>query len=177
MKLTPEQIQENWDKLIDIVETTFEGERKDKLLKMYDYFKDRAMFAPASGVVYYHNAWPGGYVDHILNITECSKKIYHMWKDMGAHTDEYTEESVVFCALHHDLGKLGDLTEDYYVPNESEWHRINQGKMYEYNEKLHYMTVTDRAVWLLNQFNVKMTEVEYLALRLTDGMYEKANKD
>tara|TARA_B100000959_G_C14377591_1_gene376685 strand:- start:77 stop:481 length:405 start_codon:yes stop_codon:yes gene_type:complete len=39
------------------------------------------------------------------------------------------------------------------------------------------MTVTDRAVWLLNQFNVKMTEVEYLALRLADGMYEKANKD
>ena len=36
MNLTPEQIQENWDKLIDIVETTFEGERKDKLLKMYD---------------------------------------------------------------------------------------------------------------------------------------------
>ena len=74
MKLTPEQIQENWDKLIGIVETTFEGERKDKLLEMYDYFKDRAMFAPASGVVYYHNAWPGGYVDHILNITEYSKK-------------------------------------------------------------------------------------------------------
>ena len=42
MKLTPEQIQENWDKLIGIVETTFEGERKDKLLEMYDYFKDRA---------------------------------------------------------------------------------------------------------------------------------------
>jgi hypothetical protein len=38
------------------------------------------------------------------------------------------------------------------------------------------MTVTDRAVWLLNQFNVKMSEVEYLALRLTDGMYEEANK-
>ena len=38
------------------------------------------------------------------------------------------------------------------------------------------MTVTDRAVWLLNQFNIKMSEVEYLALRLTDGMYEEANK-
>ena len=176
MKLTPEHIQENWDKLIDIVETTFEGERKDKLLEMYDYFKDRAMFAPASGVVYYHNAWPGGYVDHILNITECAKRIYHMWKDMGGHTEEYTEASVVFCALHHDFGKLGDLKEDYYIPNESEWHRINQGKMYEYNNKLHHMTVTDRAVWLLNHFDIEMTQIEYLALRLTDGMYEEANK-
>ena len=135
MTFTAEQLQENWDKLIDIVETTFEGERKEKLLEMYEYFKDRAMFAPASGVVYYHNAIPGGYVDHILNITKCAKKIYKMWKKMGAHTDEYTEEDVIFCALHHDLGKLGDLTEDYYIPNESEWHRINQGKMYEYNDK------------------------------------------
>ena len=31
MQLTPEQIQENWDKLISIVEDTFEGERKENL--------------------------------------------------------------------------------------------------------------------------------------------------
>ena len=48
--------------------------------------------------------------------------------------------------------------------------------MYEYNDKLHYMTVTDRAVWLLTQFDIKMNQIEYLALRLTDGMYEDANK-
>ena len=176
MEFTPEQIQSNWDKLIGIVEDTFEGERKEKLLEMYEHFKDRAMFAPASGVIYYHNAIPGGYVDHILNITECATKIYEMWKEMGAHTEEYTLESVIFCALHHDLGKLGDLTEDYYTPNESEWHRINQGKTYEYNDKLHYMTVTDRAIWLLNHFGITMSQVEYLALRLTDGMYEDANQ-
>ena len=52
MQLTPEQIQENWDKLISIVEDTFEGERKENLLQMYEYFKERAMFAPASGVIY-----------------------------------------------------------------------------------------------------------------------------
>jgi hypothetical protein len=48
--------------------------------------------------------------------------------------------------------------------------------MYGYNDKLHYMTVTDRAVWLLNHFGIEMTQIEYLALRLTDGMYEEANK-
>ena len=37
MKLTAEQLQENWDKLIDIVETTFEGERKEKLLEKVNY--------------------------------------------------------------------------------------------------------------------------------------------
>ena len=34
MKLSAEQIQENWNKLIQLIEDTFEGERKDKLLEM-----------------------------------------------------------------------------------------------------------------------------------------------
>jgi hypothetical protein len=77
--------------------------------------------------------------------------------------------------MFHDLGKGGDLEKDHYIPNESEWHRINQGKMYVENKELHYMTPTDRAIWILNQFEIKMTEVEYLSLRLADGLYEDAN--
>ena len=51
MQLTPEQLQDKWNEVIDLINNTFEGERKDNLLKMYDYFKDRMLFAPASGVV------------------------------------------------------------------------------------------------------------------------------
>ena len=54
MKLKPEQIQENWDKLIQLIENTFDGERKEKLLSMYNDFKDRMMFAPASGQEHFH---------------------------------------------------------------------------------------------------------------------------
>ena len=42
-ELTPEQIQENWNKLIQLVEDTFEGERKENLLKMYEYFEDKCV--------------------------------------------------------------------------------------------------------------------------------------
>ena len=38
------------------------------------------------------------------------------------------------------------------------------------------MTVTDRGLFLLQHFGIKMTENEYLGLKLTDGMYEEANK-
>ena len=48
MKLSAEQIKTNWDKLIQLIEDSFEGERKEKLLEMYEHFKDRMMFAPAS---------------------------------------------------------------------------------------------------------------------------------
>ena len=34
-KLTAEQIQDNWKKLIDTIEGFIEGDRKENLLKMY----------------------------------------------------------------------------------------------------------------------------------------------
>ena len=70
MNLSADQIKTNWDKLISIIKDTFEegSERRENLLKMYHYFEERMMFAPGSGKIHYHNAFPGGYVDHILNV-------------------------------------------------------------------------------------------------------------
>ena len=158
--LTNEELKQNWDKLISIINNTFEGEKRDNLLKMYDYFQDRMMLAPASGKEQYHNAFPGGYVEHILHVIECSQKIGQVWKDMGAHID-WTDEELIFSAMHHDLGKVGSLDGDYYVPNDSEWHRKNQGKIYNHNGAIHYMNVTDRSFYLLNHFQVPMTEQEF----------------
>ena len=174
-KLNETQLKENWDKLINLVSEIFSGERKEKLLKMYNYFEDRMMFTPGSGTAHFHNCFIGGYVEHVLHITKIARKLFVDYKEFGAHID-YTEEEVIFAALHHDLGKVGDLENDYYVPNDSKWHIENQGKYYKRGKDLNFMTVTDRAIYLLNHFGVAMSENEYLALRLTDGMYEEANK-
>ena len=174
-KLNETQLKENWDKLIALVENFFSGERREKLLTMYKHFEERMMFAPASGTAHFHNCFIGGYVEHVLHITKISRRLFEMYKEFGAHID-YTEEEVVFAAMHHDLGKVGDLENDYYVPNDSKWHIENQGKYYKRGKDLNFMTVTDRAIYLLNHFGVTMSENEYLALRLTDGMYEEANK-
>ena len=42
-QLTPEQIENNWHDLIDLINTTFEGERLDKLIKMYDHIEERML--------------------------------------------------------------------------------------------------------------------------------------
>ena len=174
-KLNETQLKENWDKLINLVSEIFSGERKEKLIKMYNHFEERMMFAPASGTAHFHNCFIGGYVEHVLHITKIARKLFVDYKELGAHID-YTEEEVIFAALHHDLGKVGDLENDYYVPNDSKWHIENQGKYYKRGKDLNFMTVTDRAIYLLNHFGISMSENEYLALRLTDGMYEEANK-
>ena len=174
-ELTPEQIQENWNQLRQLINDTFKGERLDKLNHMYDYFEARMCVAPASGKEHYHNAHVGGYVEHVLHVIDCAVKLKKLWEDSGA-TINFSDEELIFAAMHHDLGKVGDMKNDYYVPQESEWHRKNQGSIFTHNGELQYMTVTDRAIFLLNQFGITMTEWEYVGLRLTDGLYEEANK-
>ena len=174
-ELTPEQIQKNWEQLRNLITNTFEGERLEKLNTMYDYFEDRMCLAPASGKEHFHNAHVGGYVEHVLHVVDCALKITNLWSSENA-TINFTTEEVIFAAMHHDLGKVGDLKNDYYIPQESEWHRKNQGAIFTHNPELQYMTVTDRAIFLLNHFGINMSELEYVGLRLTDGLYEDGNK-
>ena len=174
-ELTPKQIQYNWEQLRSLINNTFEGERLEKLNKMYDHFEDRMCVAPASGTEHFHNAHVGGYVEHVLHVVDLALKFTNVWEADGA-TIDFTVEEIIFAALHHDLGKVGDLEEDYYIPQESEWHRKNRGKIFTHNPKLNYMTVTDRAIFLLNHFGLDMSEKEYIGIRLTDGLYEEANK-
>ena len=178
-ELTPEQIHENWVKLINLIKDTFPEDypdnRREKLLNMYQYFEDRMCVAPASGREHFHYAHVGGYVEHVLHVVDCAVQLKELWEKNGA-TINFTDEELIFAAMHHDLGKVGDMDKDYYVPQDSEWHRKNKGEIFTHNDALQYMTVTDRAIFLLNQFGIKMTEWEYVGLRLTDGLYEEANK-
>ena len=174
-KLTAEQIQINWNTLIEIIDSHIGDDRRENLLKMYDDFKDRMMFAPASAKDAFHNAMPGGYVEHILHIVENSLQLKELWEKNGAEIN-FTDEELVFAALHHDLGKVGDLEHDYYVPQDSDWHRKNRGEIYKHNPALQYMKVPDRGLWLLQHYGVKVTDKEYIGIKLTDGLYDDANK-
>ena len=155
MKLNEKQIKQNWDDLLGRIDHQFSGERREKLLEMYKHFAERMMFAPASSREHYHNCFPGGYVDHVLRVMDCAFDLYNSWMMQGAHTDNYSVEELMFAALNHDLGKVGDLENDTYVPNESEWHRKNQGALYTVNPKTEFSLVPDRSLFLLQHFGIK----------------------
>ena len=174
-KLTADEIQNNWNTMIDVINTHIGDDRRDNLLKFYDDFQDRMMFAPASAKGHYHNAMPGGYVEHILHIVSHSLEIKQLWEKNGAEIN-FTDEELVFAALHHDLGKVGDLEHDYYIPQTSDWHRKNRDEIYTHNPALQYMKVPDRGLWLLQHYGVKVTDKEYIGIKLTDGLYDEANK-
>ena len=175
--LEAEKIKDNWEQYRVIVETAFPS-RKDALNRMYDDFEDRLILMPASSVAHFHNAFAGGYVDHILRVIDCTKALYATWKAMGADMSGYTEEEMIFAAMHHDLGKAGfpgDGNEVYQVET-SDWHRKNQNKMYRHNENIPFTMVPDLSIWLLQTYDVKLSWTEYQAIKIHDGMYDDANK-
>ena len=172
--LDENEIVQNWKDLEKVIGESFSKERTPKLKAMYAKLQDRMMMAPASGIVHYHNCFAGGYVEHVLRVIKCAKHVHSMWREMGAEIN-YTDEELVFSALNHDLGKIGDMTNDYYIPNPSEWHRKNQGKLYKFNPELDYMSVPDRSLFLLAQNGINYSYNEAIAIRLHDGMYDEAN--
>ena len=176
-QLTEQQITGNWEKLRTIINNTFSGDRLERLNKMYDDLEDRMVVAPASAKKAFHNAMVGGYVEHILHVVEMSQQIRDLWESNGA-TINFTNEELIFAALHHDLGKIGDLEgNDYYLVQDNDWRVKNMGELYKHNEDITtYMNVTDRAMFILQHYGISMSEWEYLGLKLADGLYEDANE-
>ena len=80
---------------------------------------------------------------------------------MGVNLD-FSKETLIFVALHHDLGKVGNDTDSWYIPNDSQWHIENQGKIYKTNPDMHFMNINDRTIWLLNHYGIKISEEELL---------------
>src|SRR6056300_1211914 len=174
---TAEELVENYEKFRKLINQTFTGERLESLNKMYDHFEERMIYTPASSVEHYHNAFPGGYIDHVLRVTRNALKVYDLYEELGMGMGDYDRENLIFTALHNDLGKLGTPEMDYYIKNDSEWHVKNQGKIYKTNPKIHWMNLNDRTMYNLQYFGVKYTEEEMIGMRLTDGLYDENNKE
>ncbi len=136
MKLTAEQIVENWDMFLNIIETYITGERKVKLLSFYKKYEDRITMMPAAHKKEYHNAFPGGYVEHVLRVVDCALKLNDLWIEMGADDSSYTKEELVFSALNHDLGKMGDDQHEAYLPNTDQWRREKLGEEWMFNKEV-----------------------------------------
>ena len=106
--LSLDQIEQNWKKLITFIEEGFSGERRENLLKLYNEHENRIAIAPASSKVYYHSAFIGGYVHHVLNVLRIAPRIATLWESLGGEK-VWTDEELFFVALNHDLGKIGDV--------------------------------------------------------------------
>jgi hypothetical protein len=159
MSLEKEKIVANTKKYFDTATklgfmndglTTFLGE---------DFIK-----APASSMADFHNAFEGGLIDHLLNVAKYAVLINKSLPD----EEKVDQDSLIKVCLLHQIGKA-----KLYKPCESEWHRKNQGKMYEFNEDLTSMRIGERSAFYATSNGVSLTEEEFVAILNFDKTDDK----
>ncbi len=125
--------------------------------------------APASPMESFNNAFEGGLIDHILKVTKYAldlNKIYPVVKQVPI-------ESLIKVCLLHQIGKA-----KMYVPCESEWHKKNQGKFYDFKKDVVAMRVGERSLYYALSHGVKLNEVEaqgILNFEKTDDVQAKVH--
>ena len=172
--LEAEQISKNYEKHLKIIDT-YIGDRKDSILAMLKHMEETYIMAPASGKTWYHNAFAGGYVDHVNRVVQYAVEQSRLYEKMGGTLD-YTEEQLVFSALFHDLGKMGDGDRPNYIPQTDKWRQDKLSEMYTYNPDLDFMLIPDRSLFILQKFGVKVDQKEFLGISCHDGVFDKANE-
>ena len=85
-----EQIKVNFETFNEVLEKSFEGERLEKLQTLTECLKERMMLAPASTKDWFNNAFPGGYLDHILRVNKIANQLHKLYSFHEAN-ESYTE--------------------------------------------------------------------------------------
>lgn len=162
-------IEKNWEKFCRVCKDTL-GDRAANVLNMLNSLEERAALTPASSRIEFHNAFPGGLVDHSLRVLDHAAKLATSLKV------SVPKDSLVIACLFHDWGKVGNMAKDLYLPETSDWHRDKLGQMYTNNHNIPFMHNAVRSLWLLAQYDIPLSEDEWLAILLNDGQYADENR-
>ena len=170
-----EKILKNYEKHLKIIETYISPERVVKIKAMLDHIGEPYVMSPASGKSWHHNAFAGGYIDHVNRVVQYAIKQSALYAEMGGDVD-YTQEELVFSAIFHDLGKIGDGDKHNYIPQTDKWRQDKLSEMYTFNPDLQFMLIPDRSLFILQKFGIKVNQNEFLGIRCHDGVFDKANE-
>jgi hypothetical protein len=176
MNLSAQEISNNWDTFLSYIDTYISEPRRSQLKGFYLKYQERIMMMPASHKKEYHSAFPGGYIDHVNRVVKCALGQHNLWESMNCDTSTYTLEELIFSAINHDLGKMGDERNEAYIPQTDQWRKDKLGEDYMFNDKLAFASVPDRGLFLLQDNNIKYTFNEMIAIQTHDGLYDEANK-
>lgn len=123
---------------------------------------------PSSTRLEFHGCYPGGAVEHSLNVLKFALKLNKIYQSFGC--EPASTESLIKVALLHDIGKAGLPEMDgeraipYYLLKDSDWHN-KQGIFFETNKDLNFPGgVSQLSLFLLNKFGISLTKEEYLAI-------------
>lgn len=138
------------------------GSRKEKVLDFVDKYADRISTCPAHNMSNRSTASPGGLVFHSLTTFKIAKKV------VEASSLSVNAESLLLVCLLHDIGKMGDETNDYYIPQTSDWH-LKQGHLYTWNPEVSKMSHPHRSLYLIQRMGIVLNNDEWIAILCQNG--------
>ncbi len=157
--LTTEQILKNTTKYFQTA-TKYEV-MNDKFMT---FLGEAFIKAPATTQKDQFNAFEGGLIDYILTVT----KYAVIFNDALPETERVSQASLIKVCLLHQIGKA-----HMFVPNTSEWHKNNLGKIYDFNQDLISMRVGERSLFYAMSNGIVLTEEEYAAIIMFDKSDDK----
>lgn len=126
--------------------------------------------APASKV--YHGSYPGGLLEHSLNVYDELKRLLSVYQEVNV-----TEETVIISSLFHDLCKANFYTVEKRNRKNDEGRWVSYDA-YNIKEKFCYGGHGSKSVFILQQF-IKLTPEEAVAINCHmscwDGNKEVSN--
>jgi hypothetical protein len=161
-----DKVESNWKTYESLVGRLSD----DSLNRLMNDVGERLILCPASPREEQYGCHPGGLVQHALRVTDAMRKIN------SALGYELQTASILKVGLLHEIGKVGDNETDYFIDQDSDWHREKLGQLYKYNENIEKMTVSHRTLWLLQHYGVALTRDEWEAITVAQGSHLEENK-
>ena len=147
------------DKIIDLLKST-EREGIDNLIGAME----QGGFFEAPCSTDKHLCYPGGLAEHSLNVYSAMVDI-----DAGLAAD-LSDDSIIICAILHDLGKMGDHGKPNYMENILKSGQVSSAKPYSTNKNLIYLPHEIRSAMIAERY-IHLTEEEETAILWHNGLY------
>lgn len=148
-------VADNYSKMIKIINCV-EHRRRIRIAKLMEDLSDKIFTAPASYKISQYSCYPGGLANHTIKVMQ------NMLKMVNSMKIKYSRDSIILVALFHDVGKIGDRDDDYYIMNDDYWK--SRGFIYRINEKFDKIPIHMMSLYLLQKYEIRLERDEYNAI-------------
>lgn len=124
--------------------------------ELEEFLGEDFYLCPASPSLDLYGAYPGGLLDHLLKVCKYTLFI----NDLLPEKIKLEKNKIVKTVFLSQIGKVF-----LFKPNDSEWHRVNQGKMYKYQtEGMAALKTGERSAYYALKHGCNLEEDEYQAI-------------
>jgi len=162
---------------IDNVKTQWETFKKltakldnDNINKLIEELGERIILCPYNQRDSEPCSHPGGLIRFSLELASAMRNLSKSF-NMSIETS-----SIIKVSLFHAIGKIGDLNNEMYIVQDSDWHREKLGQIYKINELIDKMSTTHRSLFLLQNYGVFLTREEWVAIQTSSGSHFEENR-